>query len=104
MYASFILLSDLIKKRSRNERNEQIANLDLPFSPIFVDRGKYFSMHYSYIKLEDDLEVNVFQAFSVCLGPFPVASIEIPNSNGINIGKLHTNSGFCMLALFCSLS
>ena len=104
MYASLILLSVLIKKRSRKWRKGQIANLDLPISPIFVDREKGYSMHNSYIKLEDDLEVNVFQAFSVCLGPFPVASIEIPNSNGIQIGKLHTNSGFCMLALFCSLS
>ena len=104
MYASLILLSVLIKKRSRNERNEQIANLDLPISPIFVDREKYFSMHNSYIKLEDDLEVDVFQAFSVCLRPFPVASIEIPNSNAIKIGKLHTNSAFSKLSLFCSLS
>ena len=60
LYASLILLSVLIKKRSRNERNEQIAELHLPFSPIFVDRGKYFSMHYSYIKLEDDLEVHAY--------------------------------------------
>ena len=34
--------------------------VDLPISPIFVDREKYFSMHNSYIKLEDDLEVNAY--------------------------------------------
>ena len=102
LYALLNLFADLIKKRLIKWRKGQIANLDLPISPIFVDRGKYFSMHNSYIKLEDDLEVDVFQAFSICLGPLSVASIEIPNCHSIIIGKLYTNSAFSKLSLICS--
>ena len=71
--------------------------------PVYCNGEIVLSVYYSQIKLEDDLEVAVFQAFSVFLVLLPIDSIEILNYDSIQIVKVYTKSSFYLLSLFYSI-
>ena len=70
---------------------------------VYCNREIVLSVYYSQIKLEDDLEVDVFQTFSDFLVLLPIDSIEILNYDAIQIVKVCTKSSFYLLFLYSIL-
>ena len=95
----FILLSDLIKKRLIKWKTERNVDLDLPISNILEHTHNPLPIHYLHTKFRSISEVNVFQT-----SPFFFYSFQfILALILLTILLLHTNSLLTLLTLYHSI-